>query len=144
MSPLIAWFHVDISLPSVNLCSPNQFNHVKFMAAMTTFLDANLVLSMPLLKWSFSSLLPPQYIPDSLTWLIRPFTPGLVYWFPTSPFDASSFVLYASATLTSFSASKLSSAFRPWCMQFSSSRTFLCLHALIPLFCYSFFWTRLP
>lgn len=60
MTPLIALFHVDITLPSVNLCSSNQFNHVKTMAAITIFLYANQTLSLPLLKRPISPLLSPQ------------------------------------------------------------------------------------
>lgn len=50
MTPLIALFHVDITLLSVNLCSCNQFNHVKTMAAITIFLYANQTLLLTLLK----------------------------------------------------------------------------------------------
>ena len=50
MTPLIALIHVDITLPSVNLCSSNRFNHVKTMAAITIFLYANQTLSLLLLK----------------------------------------------------------------------------------------------
>jgi len=49
-SHLIALLRVDTSFPSVNLCSPHQFKHVKPMAAITIFLDAILILSLTLLK----------------------------------------------------------------------------------------------
>lgn len=84
------------------------------MAAITIFLDAILILSLTLLKWPFSSLLLPKWIPNPWTWLISPshlalfinFQPHLWCRLP---------VLYAPATLNHLPVSKLSLAFCTCC-----------------------------